>query len=174
MMSSRYSLEEEYTEHSFSKQMILAKAQGVITPLMPFAERWFIFMKCVRKLICCLLVLSICMSLSVTAFAKSVNHATYGTVTGTSREVTGGAVRVSTSVSTNPDRATLRNSVEFSTGSELTPLRRASSTAGARSLSYDFDMQTTIDDPYVYAFCGHEVYRSLSSAVYFQTEVDLT
>lgn len=131
-------------------------------------------MKCVKRLICCVLVLSICMSLAVTAFAKSVNHATYGTVTGTSREVTGGAVRIATSVTSNPDRATLRNSVEFSTGSALAPRRRVSSAAGANSLTYDFEMLTNIDEPYVYAFCGHEVYRSLASAVYFQTEVDLT
>jgi len=131
-------------------------------------------MKYVRKALCCILIVAICMSFAIPTFAKTVTSPTYGSVTGTSRRVPNDAVRVTTSVSSNPDNATLRNSVEFSYGSTLAPMRSANSSAGAKSFVYDFEMMSTIDNPYVYAFCGHEVYRSLSDAVYFQTEVNLS
>lgn len=131
-------------------------------------------MKNIKKVLGFVIAIAMCISLALTAYAKTEVHMPYGTVTGTSHEVTGDAVRVFTSVSRNPDSATLRNSIEFSTGTTLSTLRRASSNPGAVSFIYDFPIIDIADEPFIYAFCGHEVYLSLSSAVYFQTEVDLS
>lgn len=134
-------------------------------------------MKLLRKVSCIVAVIAITMGLSLSVFAQTSNSVysdTYGTVIGSNIVTTGGAVRVSTTATRNPDKATLRNSAQFSTGTQLTTARKASSSAGATSLTYDFEMITTVDNPYVYVFCGHEVYLSTSSAVYFQTDRNLS
>lgn len=131
-------------------------------------------MRYINKLLCFFLVIAMCMSCAVPVFAKTVQNPTYGPITIDSYEVPRGAVRVITIASQNPDNATLRNGIQFSTGTELSTHRNASSSGNVTSFIYDFPINGPIDDHYVYAFCSHEIYLSLSNAFYATTEVALS
>lgn len=115
-----------------------------------------------------LVVLTLCMTIPVVAFAASTSAGKYGTLTGSCIQ-SAGDLPTNTAVTKNPDNATLRINIRTTCGSTTVANSTTSSTAGATNYSYRFPIVYAIDLLPNKATCVHyvigdvDVYNTSSS-----------
>ncbi len=128
-------------------------------------------MKSTRRILCLIMVIAVCMTMAITAFAASASAGSYGTISGSCYQ-SAGYLPTSTTITTNPDSATLRITVRTTTSSNTQVASTSmTSAAGATSFSYTYPIVYHPDAIPSKASCTHyvvgstEIYHTTSAAV---------
>lgn len=127
-------------------------------------------MKVKRSLFSALLVIVLCMSLTVTAFAAS-NAAfagIYGTISGTSNQ-SGSAMAVSTSITTNPDKAYLQVTTTYTDGGNYSSSITRKSGTDVTSFSTSYAIAVDVVYTPTKANTTHLVMGGVNGAAYVTT-----
>lgn len=132
----------------------------------------------VRKIVCLIFVLSLCLSTVVSAASDSASAGIYITISGGSNQSTQNPNLLSTTtwIKKNPDNARLRNDVELSDGTRIYSKEMKYSEYGVTLFNKNFALYQTVDNTPVYAYVAHNVLQGTQSPVGYvcNTKVPIT